>query len=55
MWIVIKGGPIDGYEFYGPFASNDEAEVFMDAEANEACWCIKLLDPTEPEDAGEGE
>lgn len=47
MWIVIRGGPVDGYTFIGPFDSNEEAEAFMDQEANEATWAIKLIHPTE--------
>ena len=49
MWIVIKGGPIDGYEFVGPFDSNADAEEYMDTIVDDATWAIKLIDPTNEE------
>ena len=50
MWIVIKGDPVDGFEYIGPFDSNSQAEDYMDAETNEATWCIKLIDPAGEQD-----
>ena len=53
MWIVIKGDPVDGFEYYGPFKSTDDAETFMDQESNDTTWMLELQDPSDsnPEDA----
>ena len=50
MWIVIKGDPVDGFEYIGPFSSTDDAEAYMDTESNDTTWMIQLVDPHGVED-----
>ena len=50
MWIVIKGDPVDGFEYIGPFNATEDAEAYMDQESNETTWMLQLVDPQGPED-----
>lgn len=45
MFIVISGGPIEGFKFYGPFATEEEATL---ADVKGDFWVAELLDPQEP-------
>lgn len=46
-WIILRGNPVDGFEFIGPFVSTDEANDW--AEHNDdpelAWWIAKLARP----------
>jgi hypothetical protein len=45
-WIVIAGSFTNGFEFYGPFANEQEAIDFSGPELNDDAWTIaKLIDP----------
>jgi hypothetical protein len=50
MYIVIKGDPVDGFEYIGPFDNSEAAEEYMDTISNDATWSIKLQSPADPED-----
>jgi hypothetical protein len=50
MYIIIKGDPVDGFEYIGPFDNSEAAEDFMDTISNDATWSIKLQSPTDTED-----
>ena len=45
--IIVSGNPVDGYEFYGPFESSNDAIRFHDDELDYGDhWVIaKLIDP----------
>jgi hypothetical protein len=45
--IIIDGNPVDGYQFYGPFESKDEACTYADENLDYGReWCIaKLVNP----------
>jgi hypothetical protein len=45
--IIIDGNPVDGYQFYGPFDSKDEACTYADENLDYGReWCIaKLVNP----------
>ena len=50
MYIVIKGDPVDGFSYIGPFNSTDDAEAYMDAESNDTTWMLQLESPHQEED-----
>jgi hypothetical protein len=44
MFAIMCGAPWDGFTFYGPFATNDEADEYqMKHLANQDFWWIVEL------------
>lgn len=54
-WIVIKGNPVEGFSFYGPFSSNEEANAYIDEMLSDVeAWTYQLIAPVpEPEELPE--
>ena len=54
--VILTGNPIDGFQAFGPFDTSEEAEQFVEQEADGIeLWVIPVNDPallTEP--AGQG-
>lgn len=47
--IIVVGNPVDGYEFYGPFDTSDDALRFHDSELDYGDhWEITQLKSPEP-------
>tara|TARA_B110000259_G_scaffold181434_1_gene223486 strand:+ start:735 stop:893 length:159 start_codon:yes stop_codon:yes gene_type:complete len=47
-YIVITGNPGDGFEYYGPFESMDDAATHATEFPAEICewWIVALIPPT---------
>ena len=40
MWIVLFGDPLSGFEFVGPFASEDAAHDYGGQYCTAAAWFV---------------
>ena len=45
MYIVIKGDPVDGFKFIGPFRTHGDAERYMDHNDDDTMWLYELQPP----------
>jgi hypothetical protein len=50
MFIIIHGSPLDGYQFIGPFETEDEAETWGkmisgDDSPLHGWWAVAPVDP----------
>lgn len=43
-WIVIMGNPIDGFMFFGPFKTYDDALIWAGKQPDEVWWVEQLSD-----------
>lgn len=41
-YVVVFGNPIDGFEFWGPFATSEAAMAYAQAEADHDFWIATL-------------
>lgn len=51
MYLVIKGDPVDGFQYIGPFMNAEVAERYMDHNDSDAMWVVKLITPYGDDDA----
>ncbi len=42
MFIVIAGNPVDGFSFYGPYSTHDEACEWGERANGEEWWVAAL-------------
>lgn len=46
QYIIIRGNPVDGFDYIGPFASRDEALAYMDEDRSKSDqWATELATP----------
>lgn len=45
MYIVCVGAPFDSQTFYGPFATFEDADDWLNDIRNEFTWIVSLLPP----------
>lgn len=51
QFITIQGTPADGFEYFGPFDTVEEAADYIRADCNRAnWWIVPLITPTSPEE-----
>lgn len=48
MYIVCVGAPFESQTFYGPFATLEDADDWLDNFRNEFTWIVSLLPPEQP-------
>lgn len=44
-FLVVRGNPVDGFEFNGPFLDNDEAITYANDNDCESWWIAKMTGP----------
>jgi hypothetical protein len=49
-YILITGDPVDGFFYYGPFDTNDDAVAYADDEQHGMDWWVAELQPPKKEE-----
>lgn len=45
MWIIVTGNPVDGFEYHGPFNTEDSAIEWADTFIEDEWWLAHLDAP----------
>lgn len=48
-YIVVEGNPVQGFQYFGPFDSTEEADDFAADQDSDEVWTVRLLS-----ESGEG-
>lgn len=46
MHILITGNPVDGFEYFGPFKTGDDAIAYAETARFDGWWIAPLQEPT---------
>lgn len=50
-FIAIQGTPADGFDYFGPFDTANEAADYVEADySRENWWIVPLTTPTSPDE-----